>query len=96
MPLKRKKLVHALRQKGFKEETKDRDHDFFRLVREGIKEAVYTKVSRGTGYRDLGPQLVSRIRRQLKLEGNELSQLVECPLSEEGYIQLLKDRNVLD
>lgn len=46
---------------------------------------------RGTGYREIGDDLLGKIKRQLKLATlGQLTQLVDCTMSGEGYVALLR------
>jgi len=93
MAIAREDLVSALTEKGFREET-DRSHDYYWLYIDGITQAINTHVSRGTKYKTLGDDLVRDISIQLKLTKPQLRDLVNCPLTGEGYVQALLARGV--
>ena len=73
---------------------KTRDHDVYRLDAKPT-EPVLTKLSRGSGYRTLGPKLVNKIGRQLKLSKKQLKDFVECPMTKAQYIEHLRETRVL-
>lgn len=94
MPLLPKKEVErALLQKGFRPE--QGDHNFFRLYVDGKRASIQTKTSHGKKkYRELGPELVSRMSKQLKLTSKQFKNLVECPLTYEDYVALLIEQGI--
>jgi hypothetical protein len=97
MPRDRSEVVAALRTKGFEERTegKNRDHDTFFFVHGGLQRAVFTRVSRGSGYRTIGDDLLGRMARQLQLTRGDFDLLVECPLGEAEDVEKLVARGVL-
>jgi len=44
---------------------------------------------------DLGDDLLSSMREQLCLEKKDFLDLIDCPMSEEDYIKILKGKNLL-
>lgn len=91
MSIKRARLVKALGAKGFRADG-GTGHDKYRLFIDGKRSSVMTLLSRGTQYQDLGDSLVGKIARQMYLDKAELMDFVECSLSGEGYLQLIRDR----
>ncbi len=69
--------------------TRNSDHVHAWLEYEG-KVVVRTKRSHGSK-----PQPEVLIRKQLKLSQDQLRALIDCTLSRDGYIQLLKDKGLL-
>jgi hypothetical protein len=92
--LKRDDVESSLARKGFTEEA-GKDHRYFRLLHQGKDTGIYTKTSRGTGYKALGDGLVSSMAKQLKLQTKEFVQLVDCSLSAEDYLALLAKKGEL-
>lgn len=79
----------ALEEKGFRLERVTR-HSIYYLWVEGIKTHIYTMVSHGSS-EDIKGNLLSKYKRQLLLNSTqELVNFVECPLTYEGYVDLLK------
>jgi hypothetical protein len=91
----RSEIVKSLLQKGFTIEQKGRDHDFLFFAHDGLLQALFTKVSRGKSHRTIGDPLLKRMRRQLHLEGQEFDQLIDCPLTRDGYEAKLRERGIL-
>ena len=88
MNIDRRKVERALKKKGFilKE---DRDHRFYFLEYLGKKTAIFTKVSTGSKYKNIGSNLVSSMARQLYLSKKEFVDLVECSISGSDYTEIL-------
>ena len=80
----------ALQQKGFRLDPKARrtDHYYFVLYVDNQKTSVWTKVSHG-GNHDVGDGLFSTMARQCKLTTGQFCDLIDCPLSENQYSDLL-------
>lgn len=93
MPLERRAIDAALKNKGFRVDTLA-DHDKYWLHHNGVKQAIYTKLSRGTNYRTIGDDLVSKIARQVKLPRRKFEELVDCSLSEADYIAFLTQSGI--
>ena len=90
MPIERDKIKSALETKGFQND--GGDHEFYFLYHKGKKFSVFTKISRGSGYKDYSDSLVGKVCKQLGLTKQEFLRLIECPLSHDEYIELLKQR----
>ena len=91
----RKKIISALKKKGFVKGDKDH-HDYYYFHHEGKISGVYTYFSTGSKYKVYGAPLLSQIKKQLKLNDNkELLNLIDCPMSEKDYINILKGKSYL-
>lgn len=77
----------SLLKKGFRK--KDTHHAYFHLWIGDKKTVVYTKLSHGSN--EVSDQLVSEMARQVKLTRKQFCDLVDCPLSQESYIELLRN-----
>jgi len=85
----------SLRIKGFTEDSA-RHHIFLRLMFEGKHTHIYTKCSHGADKDDVGHGLVTAMRKQLELETKrQVEDLVNCPMTQEEYIQTLLDSGKL-
>ena len=85
---KRAAVESALTAKGFRR--RESDHScFVYYTEEGIKTPVRTKTSHGRGGADIPNNLLGRMAKQCKLRSAEFRALVECPLSQAGYEELL-------
>lgn len=92
--LKRDDVESSLSKKGFTEQAGG-DHRYFRLFYDGKNTGIYTKTSRGTGYKSLGDGLVSSMAKQLKLPTRDFVRLIDCSMSREEYLALLAEKDEL-
>ena len=92
-PISVRKAKKALRSKGF---IRNPDHHEFYFHRDsmGQKTGPYTYFSEGGKKTDyIGPGLLKRIQKELRLGTiQEVADLLNCPMDEEQYITLLRDR----
>lgn len=95
MPIEREKIRKALKGKGYFEVTKKKDHDFFYLILNGVKHPVFTKLSRGSSYKNYSDDLVRDVYKQIRLSKTEFLEYVECSLRFEDYVKLLLERNII-
>lgn len=95
MPTEREKIRKALKGKGYVEVTKKKDHDFFYLFLNGVKYPIFTKLSRGSSYKEYSDDLVRDVYKQIRLSKDEFTEYVECSLRLEDYVQLLTEQNVI-
>ena len=95
MPRKRAKLERALKKKGFRQ-TEKSGHRYFDFYFEGKRTSVSTSVSRGTSYRELSDDLLSKMWKQLHLNSKwELENLVDCPMSQDDLVAVLHQKEAL-
>ncbi len=94
MAVERRKVVQALKKKGYAEE--DGDHHYYRLYICGLRTQIYTKVSRDSKKtRTLGDNLVKQMYDQTKLVKDEFLKYVQCTLSHKEYLLLLVSKGHL-
>jgi predicted RNA binding protein YcfA (HicA-like mRNA interferase family) len=88
-----KKAYKNLKSKGFID-APDRsdDHKYLELYQDD-RLILYTKISHGE--KDLGSFLIRQMSHQCKLSKSEFMDLANCPLSEQAYLQILKDKEIL-
>lgn len=92
MSIKTRKISSSLQSKGF--EKIESDHTFYWFFLEGLRTHIKTKISHGKN--EYGDYLLSAMRKQLKLNSPlELKDLINCPMSQERYIELLRERDEL-
>ena len=91
MPKNARDVKSALARKGFR--LKENDHTFFHLFVDGRKTVVYAKISHGE--KQIGDKLLSLMARQMRLSRREFVDLIDCALSEPGYIALLRARGAI-
>jgi hypothetical protein len=82
MNFKRDEVESGLKRKGF--EPSDNDHSYFTLYIEGKKEAS-THISLGDNF-DVRADEIGFMAKQLGISNQDFRDLVNCPLSTEGYI----------
>ena len=75
----------ALRRKGFRCDS-TRDHLFYYFDGTSIK----TKISHGMMGSTVGVKLISDMAHQLHLAKPQFLALIDCPLDEEGYRNILR------
>jgi hypothetical protein len=88
MSLKTRDFDRLTNKFGF--ETRNSGDKLAWMVYEG-RRVVWTKRSQGRG--DLPCQ--DLIRQQMKLNKSEFQQGLDCTLTREGYISLLKDKGII-
>ncbi|MGA2876390.1 MAG: type II toxin-antitoxin system HicA family toxin [Nitrososphaerales archaeon] len=87
--LKSNEVIKGLTKKGFRKAEGDHAH---LVLHSGDKmTSIRTKVSHGSKG-EINDSLISKMSAQIKLEKTEFVDLVKCPLSQEQYFVLLKDR----
>lgn len=85
----------ALSSKGFVAEQAPH-HEMWYFHHNGNKTSIRTRISRGTGYKTYGDQLLSQMKRQLQFENRkQFDNFIKCPLDMNGYIEILKIQNIL-
>lgn len=89
--LKAKKTESSLLKKGFL--WASGDHNYLELWHDG-KYVLQTFLSHNN--QDIGDDLISKMRKQCQLDKKEFMDLINCPLSQEAYIKLLKVKGIVD
>jgi hypothetical protein len=84
-----REIKQALLSKGFRQ--KNTDHEMYRLYVGDKKTSIQTSLSFGST--EYGDNLLGLVARQVKLKKKELGKFIECPLSSQGYVKLLVERN---
>lgn len=80
--------------KGFKE-SRESGHRYFVFVYNGKTTHINTHFSHGSN-EDIGDELLSRIKRQLKLDtANEVASFLRCDMSEVDYQQKLLAKKLI-
>lgn len=88
-----KKTYRNLKSKGFIDApNKSDDHKYLEFYYED-RLVLYTKISHGE--KDLGDFLIKQMSHQCKLSKSEFMDLANCPLSEDEYLKILKDKEFL-
>lgn len=89
--VKTREVLSSLQAKGFR--VSQSKHAHLVLYVDGKKSAIRTMVSQGG--RDIGEPLIHAMARQLKISKAEFMALVECTLSEEALVEILRAKGVL-
>jgi hypothetical protein len=61
---------------------------------EGGKLIVWTRRSHGSG--KLDGNIPHKIRTQMKLNEDQFSELIACPLTRDDYVKILRDKKLID
>jgi hypothetical protein len=85
---KARDVAASLCGKGFQEHV-DRDHRYYFFYHAGKKSSIKTKISHSAT--EVDDYLCSAMSRQIGLTRLQFRDLVECPLSAEGYLNLMID-----
>ena len=88
---KAREIKEGLTKKGFM--SVQRDHTYLFLSVEGRKSSVHTKISHG--HREYGDNLLSLVARGLHVSTKQLDDLIDCPLSYEDYLSMLKEKKII-
>jgi hypothetical protein len=94
MPRERAQISASLQTKGFTLTVGD-DHDFLVFSHAGLTRAVFTKLSRGTAYREYSDKLLGEMCRQLQITRGQLNRLIDCPMDGPEYVGVLLDRGII-
>ena len=90
----REKIRASLTRKGFRQR-KDRDHDVLTLHADGLRRAIWTKLSRSSGHKVYGNKLLGEMCVQLFVTRKQLNRLIECDMKQPEYLDVLRSRRVL-
>jgi hypothetical protein len=60
-----------------------------------VKNKKILRVHRSHGKGDLSDKIMHKIRGQLKLSEKDSKELVACPLTFEGYLDILKSKGLI-
>ncbi|MCZ7396240.1 MAG: hypothetical protein ABOK23_06885 [Candidatus Methanoperedens sp.] len=88
---KTKDIESALSRKGF--QVHHSKHKIYILYVDGKKTNIFTFVSHGI--KEYGNPLLSKMKRQLHLSGNQFDDLVSCPLSYERLVEIYTEQNLI-
>lgn len=91
MVLDAKKALESLVKKGF--QPYDGDHKFLEYFHDG-KLVLHTKISHGE--KELNDYLIAQIARQCKISKTNFADLINCPLSADGYVENLKENGEIE
>jgi len=92
MVIDSKKTLSNLKKKGFTEAPGD--HKFLQYHHNGIL-VLSTKISHGPAH-DIPESLISKMANQCMLGKKDFLDLVNCPLSAEGYLKKLISKGITE
>lgn len=84
--MKAREVAQSLEAKGFKAE-RDRDHIYYFFWHNLKRTGISTKISHNE--KDLTDQLCAFMARQTKLTLSQFKKLIDCPMTEQMYIDHL-------
>jgi len=94
MQIDRRLIESNLPSKGFVEE--DTHHRYFYHEYKGRRTGISTYTSHGSQYKSYGDALIRQMKKQLKLDTiKQTADLLQCPLSEDGYNEILKSKGLI-
>lgn len=85
------KLDKALTKKGFRKESTH--HEMYWLFVGERRSEIRTRISHGK--KEYGDPLLGQMAKQMKLRRSQFDDFVECPLSQEDYINLLQQQGII-
>jgi hypothetical protein len=89
--IKTRDLEAALLRKGFRKD--DTHHKYYWFFVGKTKTTVKTLISHGL--KEYGNSLLSRVKKELHLDSpQQLVELVECSLSEQDYLKILRGKHL--
>jgi predicted RNA binding protein YcfA (HicA-like mRNA interferase family) len=91
MPRDAKEVAANLKRKGFT--PNEGDHTFYRLFVDGKNTGIRTKISQGE--KEIHDGLLGQMAKQTRLVKKEFLELVDCPMTLERYVELLRERDYL-
>jgi hypothetical protein len=95
MPRAKRSVESSLQKKGFALQTGD--HNFFVYwTISGLKSNIFTKTSHTKKPKDISDGLLSQMARQCYISKLDFLNLIDCPLSQEGYEKLLYEAGILE
>ena len=94
MQIDRGEIESSLVIKGFVRE--DSHHRYFYHEVKGMRTGISTHTSHGSHFKTYGDNLLKQMKRQLRLDTlNQACDLFKCPMTGEGYNNILKEKELL-
>jgi hypothetical protein len=88
-----KKTYKNLKSKGFEDApNRSDDHKYLEFYQNDVL-ILYTKISHGE--KDLGDFLIKQMSFQCKLSKTEFMDLVNCPLSQKEFTNILQEKGLI-
>ncbi len=94
MPKDKRKIEQALLKKGF--ENEEGDHHFFIYhTLQGKKSTIKTKTSHTPKMKELNDGILAQMAKQCRLNKQDFTNLIDCPLSREQYEVCLTEKGMI-
>lgn len=87
-----RQIDEALRAKGFRR--RESHHAMYILYQGEQKTSVRTRLSHGR--KEYDDRLLTQMARQVGLSRVELYELIQCPMTQQRYLDLLRQRGRID
>jgi hypothetical protein len=82
----------ALLQKGFKKDPKQTHHEYYYLYINDRITGIYTYLSHKSDGDDLGRNVISGMKSQMKLQSNQqVLDFIACSISYQRYLEILEE-----
>jgi hypothetical protein len=94
MSRQKTKVESALVSKGF-QQTENDHHYFVYFTQDGKKTTAKTKTSHTKKMKDIPDNLLGQMAKQCHLTKSQFLELVDCPLSQEKYEDILQNQGIL-
>lgn len=94
MPRDKSQVEKGLLNKGF-QINETHHHYFIYYTQEGKKTTVKTKTSHTKKMKTISNDLLSQMAKQCGLTKSDFLDLIDCPLTQDKYEKILKDRDIL-
>ena len=91
MALKKSAIISGLKRKGFRERKGKQHHIFLYLYVNGKMTNIRTKISHSNTKKGIQKAIIKKMAFQVGLSIKQFKELIECPLSYENYIKILKE-----
>ena len=85
---KKNVVESALEQKGF--QRRNTHHKFYHLHVNGKKVGIFTRMSHG--HVEISDFLINRMAKQIGINKNEFIGVIECPITKQKLIELLRNK----
>lgn len=88
------KVEKGLLNKGF--QLNENDHHYFiYYTQEGKKTTIKTKTSHTKKMKTIPDNLLAQMAKQCQLTKSDFLDLIDCPLTQDKYEQILKAKDIL-
>jgi hypothetical protein len=90
----KRKIESALLAKGFRND-ETHHHYFIYWTTDGRQTTIKTRTSHTPKMKSIGEPLLGQMAKQCELKKSDFIDLVDCPLSQEQYEAILRQRKLL-